>query len=95
VGKKTMKRLPNAFHPGEFLLDKFLAPSNMSQAELARKMGWRKERLNKLIKARCGVTAEAALDLADALGTSPKFWLNLQAKFDLATAERRRHAALW
>jgi addiction module HigA family antidote len=83
------------FHPGEFLLHKFLAPSNMSQADFARKVGWRKERLNKLIKARCGVTAEAALDLAQALGTSPKLWLALQAEFDLATAERRRNTALW
>lgn len=90
-----MKRQSDPFHPGEFLLDKFLAPGNMTQAELARKMGWRRERLNKLIKARCGITADAALDLADALGTSPKFWLHLQAKFDLATAERRRLVALW
>ena len=67
----------------------------MSQADFARKVGWRKERLNKLLKARCGVTAEAALDLAEALGTSPKFWLALQAEFDLATAERRRNTALW
>jgi addiction module HigA family antidote len=67
----------------------------MSQAQLARKMGWRKERLNKLIKAHCGVTAEAALDLAEALGTSPKFWLHLQLDFDLANAERQRNGALW
>jgi addiction module HigA family antidote len=92
---KKVKRIPNPFHPGEFLLDRFLAPSKISQAEFARKMGWRKERLNKLIKARCGVTAEAALDLADALGTSPKLWMLLQAKFDLAAAERRRETALW
>jgi antitoxin HigA-1 len=88
-------RFRNPLHPGEFLLDRFLAPGKISQAEFARKMGWRKERLNKLIKARCGVTAEAALDLADALGTSPKLWMSLQAKFDLANAERRRHSALW
>ena len=82
-------------HPGEFLLNKFLAPANISQAEFARRVGWRKERLNKLIKTRSGVTAEAALDLADALGTSARFWLRLQAEFDLAHAERRRQAALW
>jgi len=92
---KKAKRSPNPFHPGEFLLDRFLAPGNISQAAFARKMGWRKERLNKLIKARCGVTAEAALDLADALGTSPKLWMQLQAKFDLAAAERKRQTALW
>lgn len=90
-----MKRSSQPFHPGAFLRDKFLTPSNISQADFARKIGWRKERLNKLIRARCGITADAALDLADALGTSPKFWLQLQAEFDLATAERRRNAALW
>jgi addiction module HigA family antidote len=90
-----MKRPSQPFHPGELLVEKFLAPGNISQAEFARKIGWRKERLNKLIKARCGVTADAALDLADALGTTPKFWLQLQAEFDLASAERRRNAALW
>jgi addiction module HigA family antidote len=89
-----MKR-SQPFHPGEFLVEKFLTPGNISQAEFARKIGWRKERLNKLIKARCGITADAALDLADALGTTPKFWLQLQAEFDLANAERRRNAALW
>jgi antitoxin HigA-1 len=90
-----VKRASLPFHPGEFLVEKFLTPGNISQAEFARKIGWRKERLNKLIKARCGVTADAALDLADALGTTPKLWLQLQAEFDLANAERRRNAALW
>jgi addiction module HigA family antidote len=90
-----MKQPSRPFHPGELLVEKFLAPGNITQAEFARKIGWRKERLNKLIKARCGITADAALDLADALGTSPKFWLQLQAEFDLANAERRRNAALW
>ena len=82
-------------HPGEFLRERFLAPEKISQAHLARKMGWRKERLNRLIKAHCGVTAEAALDLADALGTSPRLWMHLQAKFDLANAQRKRQAVLW
>ena len=90
-----MKRPSQPFHPGAFLRDKFLTPGNISQADFARKIGWRKERLNKLLRARCGITADAALDLADALGTSPKFWLQLQAEFDLANAERRRNAALW
>lgn len=93
--KKTTQRSRTPSHPGEFLLNRFLAAGTLSQAELARRMGWRRERLNRLIKARCGVTAEAALDLADALGTSPKLWMNLQAKFDLANAERRRQTALW
>ena len=93
MSKKVIKQPPNPFHPGEILLEEFLAPGNVSQAAFARKIGWTKARLNELIKAKRGVTAEAALDLADALGTSARLWMNLQATFDLAAAERKRHAA--
>ena len=93
MSKKVIKQPPNPFHPGEILLEEFLEPGNVSQAAFARKIGWTKARLNELIKAKRGVTAEAALDLADALGTSARLWMNLQATFDLAAAERKRHAA--
>jgi addiction module HigA family antidote len=56
-------------------------------------VGWTKARLNELIKGKRGITAEAALDLAEALGTSARLWMNLQATFDLAQAEKRRRAA--
>jgi addiction module HigA family antidote len=92
LNKKDIKQPSNPFHPGEILLEEFLVPANISQAAFARKIGWTKARLNELIKAKRGVTAEAALDLADALGTSARLWLNLQITFDLATAERKRHA---
>jgi addiction module HigA family antidote len=95
MNTKATQRSRIPFHPGEFLLDRFLAPENISQAQLARKMGWRRERLNRLIKARCAVTPAAALDLADALGTSPTLWMHLQVKFDLANAQRKRNTALW
>ena len=49
-------------------------------------------RLNEFIKGKRGVTAEAALDLAETLGTSPHLWMNLQATFDLDTAARKRRA---
>jgi addiction module HigA family antidote len=93
VNKKAIKQPPNPFHPGEILLEEFLAPGNISQADFARRIGWTKARLNELIKAKRGVTADAALDLADALGTSARLWMNLQTTFDLAAAERKRHAA--
>jgi len=92
LNKKDIKQPSNPFHPGEILLEEFLLPGNISQAAFARKIGWTKARLNELIKAKRGVTAEAALDLADALGTSARLWLNLQVTFDLAAAERKRHA---
>ena len=92
LSKKAVGQPSNPFHPGEVLLEEFLVPGSISQAAFARKIGWTKARLNELIKAKRGVTAEAALDLAHALGTSPRLWMNLQATFDLAAAERKRRA---
>lgn len=89
-----MAKLPkNPFHPGEILLEEFLVPMEVSQAEFARKLGWTKARLNELIRGKRGITAESALDLADALGTSPKLWMNLQATYDLDRALAARHVA--
>jgi plasmid maintenance system antidote protein VapI len=57
------------------------------------KLGWIRARLNEFINGKRGITADAALDLAEALGTSPKLWMNLQATWNLAQAERRRSVA--
>jgi addiction module HigA family antidote len=75
------------------LLEEFLQPMSLSQAAFARQLGWTKARLNELIKGKRGITAESALDLADALGTSPMLWMNLQATFDLDRARAARNAA--
>ncbi len=89
-----MARQPkNPFHPGEILLEEFLEPLGMSQAAFARQIGWTTARLNELIRGKRGVTAEAALDLAEALGTSPKLWMNFQATYDLDKAAKARAAA--
>jgi antitoxin HigA-1 len=89
-----MARQPkNPFHPGEILLEEFLEPLGMSQAAFANKIGWTKARVNELVRGKRGVTAEAALDLADVLGTSPKLWMNLQATYDLDRAKKARDAA--
>ena len=87
------KQPKNPFHPGEILLEEFLKPLGMTQAAFAEKIGWTKARVNELIRGKRGVTAEAALDLADILGTSPKLWMNLQATFDLDRAMKARDAA--
>ena len=87
------KQPPNPFHPGEILLEEFLAPSGIAQVAFAEKVSWTKARLNELIKGKRGITADAALDLAEALGTSARLWMNPQATFDLAQAEKRRRAA--
>jgi addiction module HigA family antidote len=90
--KRTLQPV-NPIHPGEMLLEEFLLPEGKTQAAFAREVGWTKARLNELIKGKRGVTAEAALDLAEALGTSPRLWMNLQATFDLNEATRKRRAA--
>ena len=88
-----MKQPKNPFHPGEILLEEFLESAGITQTEFARKLGWTRARLNELIKGKRGVTADAALDLAEALGTSAKLWMNLQATYDLDQAIGRRKAA--
>lgn len=87
------KQPPNPFHPGEMLHEEFLEPLGLSQAAFAQKIGWSRARLNEVIRGKRGITVEAALDLADVLGTSPKLWLNLQATYDLDKATAARRAA--
>lgn len=89
-----MARQPkNPLHPGEMLLEEFLEPVGLTQTAFAAQLGWTKARLNELIRGKRGITAESALDLAEALGTSAKLWMNLQATYDLDKAEKARHAA--
>jgi len=64
----------------------------MSQSAFAEKLGWTKAKLNELIKGKRGITAETALDLAEALNTSPKLWMNFQATWDLDQAMKSRSA---
>ena len=87
------KQPKNPFHPGEILLEEFLRPAGTTQTAFARKLGWTPARLNEFIKGKRGTTADAALDLARALGTSAKIWMNLQATYDLDQAMNRRKAA--
>ena len=88
-----MKQPKNSFHPGEILLEEFLEPGEITQTAFAAKLNWTRARLNELIRGKRGVTADAALDLAKALGTTAKLWMNLQATYDLDQAMKRRKAA--
>ncbi len=86
------KQPKNPFHPGEILLEEFLEPAGISQAAFARQIGWTKAKLNELIKGKRGITADTALDLSEALGTSAKLWMNLQSTYDLDRAASKRVA---
>lgn len=87
------KQPKNPFHPGKILLEEFLEPRDMSQTAFAAQIGWTKTRVNEFVRGKRGVTADAALDLAEVLGTSPKLWMNLQASYDLDRAKKARDAA--
>ncbi len=81
-------------HPGKILLQEFLVPLNMSQVELANRMGVPIQRINTLINAKRNMTAETAILLARVLNTSSEFWMNLQVACDLYDARvNLTHAA--
>ena len=90
---RNTKPPKNPLHPGEILLEEFLEPIEKTQAAFSKQLGWTKAKLNELIKGKRGITAETALDLADALGTSAKLWMNLQATYDLDKALKERESA--
>ena len=80
-------------HPGEILLEEFLKPMDMSQIELAKKMGVPVQRVNTLINGKRDMTAETAILLSRVLKTSSEFWMNLQVAYDLFEAQRAMEAA--
>ena len=82
-----MKKLPN-IHPGEILLEEFLKPMDISQNRLARAMDVPPRRINEIVHGNRAVTADTAIRLALALGTSEQFWMGLQADFDLEEARK-------
>ena len=81
-------------HPGEILLEEFLKPVEMSQVELAGKMGVPIQRVNTLVNGKRNMTAETAILLSRVLKTSSEFWMNLQVACDLYEAQKSlEHAA--
>ncbi len=79
------KRLPN-IHPGEVLKEEFLNPLGISQYRLAKAIGVAPIRISAICAGRRSVTADTALRLSRALGTTPGFWLGLQADYDTEEA---------
>ena len=77
----------NPIHPGEVLLEEFLKPMGLSQNRLALHIGVHARRINEIVLGKRAVTANTALRLARYFGTSPQFWLGLQADYDLDVEE--------
>ena len=70
-------------HPGEILQEEFLDPLGITQTAISKHLGWSHAKVNEIVSGKRGITPEAALSIADALGTSPELWLNLQKNYDL------------
>lgn len=74
-----------AIHPGEVLLADFLEPLALSQYRLAHDVSVPPRRINEIVHGTRAITADTALRLARFFGTTERFWLNLQARYDLET----------
>ncbi len=76
-------------HPGEVLLEEFLKPLGVGQYRVAKDLHIPPRRINEIVHGLRSITADTALRLARYFGTSDRFWLNLQAKYDLEVERDR------
>lgn len=76
-------------HPGEILLAEFLEPLEISQYRLAKDISVPPRRINEIVHGLRAITADTALRLARYFGTSERFWLNLQVRYDLEVEKDR------
>lgn len=84
-----MDQLRN-IHPGEILMEEFLAPLNLSAYRLSKDTFIPQTRISEIIKGKRRITADTALRLSRYFGTSPKFWLGLQDDYDLEEEEKSK-----
>jgi antitoxin HigA-1 len=76
-------------HPGEILLEEFLQPMGVSQYRLAKDISVHPRRINQIIHGERAITADTALRLSRYFGLSERFWLNLQARYDLEVEKEK------
>lgn len=76
-------------HPGEILLEEFMGPLGLSQYRVAKDIGVHPRRINEIVHGKRSMTADTALRLSRYFGTSERFWLNLQARYDLEVEKDR------
>lgn len=81
----TTRTIP-PIHPGVTLREDFMEPHGLSANRLGALVGVPPNRISDIVRGRRSVTADTALRLSRAFGTSPEFWLNLQTHFDLELA---------
>ncbi len=83
---KPIRNGMRAIHPGEILREEFLLPMGLSSNALALAIQVSAPRINDIVRERRAVTADTALRLSKYFGTTPEFWMGLQADYDVAIA---------
>ncbi len=73
----------NPPHVGEILREMYLEPSNISVTEAAKRLGVSRQAISRLINEKAGISADMALRLAQAFGTSPEYWMNMEKQYEL------------
>ncbi|WP_264983649.1 HigA family addiction module antitoxin [Pseudodesulfovibrio portus] len=74
-------------HPGEILLEEFMAPLGLSRNKLSQALCIPAQRVGQIVMGHRGITVDTAIRLAHFFGTTPEFWLNLQQRYDLESAK--------
>lgn len=88
-----MKKLKN-IHPGEILSEEFLIPLDISAYRLSKEISIPQTRISEIVKGNRRITADTALRLSKFFGNSAKFWLGLQADFDIEDEKRHKQKDL-
>ena len=81
-------------HPGEILLEEFLKPFGISQYRLAQDIGVPPRRINEIVHGKRAISADTALRLLRYFGLSERYWINLQARYDLEVEKDRLEGRL-
>jgi len=77
-------------HPGAVLLNEWMIPRDFSQNGLARRLGVPPRRINEIVLGKRGISADTAIGLAAVFGTTERYWMSLQADYELGVARERR-----
>lgn len=88
MNQNTVDPALGPIHPGEILLEEFLDPMGISQYRLAKSTGVDPRRINEIVHGKRSITADTALRLGLFFGMEARFWLNLQARYDIEVAQR-------
>jgi antitoxin HigA-1 len=75
-------------HPGEYLREEFIEPSGLSAGKVAKGCGVPRTRIERIVREELGISGDTAVRLAKFFGTTPEFWMNLQGRYEVLTAQQ-------